>query len=299
MSNIVSPVTGSNNVSFIENIDSQMIIKLYQDDYRLDVSRYFNNIPNIQIYQCLDSGLRFYAPDDTAGDEQFYADFQEVLGNYYKPFRWEYSVALDMIKKEDKVLEIGTGSGIFFEKLSAKVDDCLGLELSNKAIENARQRGLNVINELIEVHAEKHENTYDVVCFFQVLEHITNVKSFLEGAIKCLKPGGKLIIAVPNNNPHIYRYEKYYTSNLPPHHAGLWDKNSLKNLSNFFHINTLSVKIEPLFGMPYQIKVWAKHHNLNFIATLIDKSPKIVIKALGKFAPFFDGVNVMGIYEKK
>ncbi len=300
MSNtIVSPVTGKNNIRILENIDCKTIIQQYKDDYNLDVTRSLRGLNNISMCQCNDSGLRFYAPDSASGDEQFYLDFQEALGEYYKPWRWEYTQCLNMLKKQDKVLEIGTGSGNFFEKLSQVVENPVGLELSNMAIERAKAKGLNVINELVEVHAQKHENTYDVVCFFQVLEHISDVKSFLESALKCLKPNGKLMIAVPNNNPYFYRYEKYYTSNLPPHHAGLWDKESFEKLVEYFPMNKVVIKTEPLYGVVYQLKVWLKHKNYTTLEKIFNKTPQWYLRKLGIFHPFFEGVNIFAVFEKR
>jgi 2-polyprenyl-3-methyl-5-hydroxy-6-metoxy-1,4-benzoquinol methylase len=296
---IISPITGKTNITVLENIDCNTIIQQYKDDYKLDVSRSLNGVSHVSICQCNDSGFRFYAPDSVAGDEQFYLDFQEALGEYYKPWRWEYTQCLNMLKKQDKVLEIGTGSGNFFEKLNEVVENPVGLELSNMAIERAKAKGLNVINELIEVHAQKHENTYDVVCFFQVLEHISDVKSFLESAIKCLKPNGKLVIAVPNNNPHFYRYEKYYTSNLPPHHAGLWDKETFEKLVEYFPMDKVTIKTEPLFGIVYQLKVWLKYENHRFLEKIVNKTPHWILRKLGIFNPFFEGVNIFAVFKKR
>lgn len=296
---IISPITGKTNVEKIDSISTNLIINQYKTDYKLDVVRYFSDLKTIEIYRCKDSGFRFYTPDSTAGDELFYSDFQEVLGNYYKPVRWEYKYALNIIKPSDSVLEIGTGSGIFFEMLSQKVKNPKGLELSNRAIEEAQTRGFDIQNELIEIHSDKFENQYDVVCFFQVLEHITNVKSFLESAIKCLKPGGKLIFAVPNNNPFYYRYLSHYTSNLPPHHSGLWDRESISNLSNFFNIDLKTVTVEPLYGIHYQLKLWAAAKGYVFLEKLIGRMPILLVKVLGKLAPLFDGVNVIGVFTKR
>jgi 2-polyprenyl-3-methyl-5-hydroxy-6-metoxy-1,4-benzoquinol methylase len=296
---VKSPITDSLNVVKIESIESKLIIDLYLSDYKLDVSRYFKNLNSVDIYKCLDTGFRFYSPSSTSGDELFYSDFQEVLGNYYKPIRWEYKYALNIIKPTDKVLEIGTGSGIFFEMLSKKAKNPTGLELSNRAIEEANKKGFNIKNQLIEDHSLEFENQYDIVCFFQVLEHITDVKSFLDAAVKCLKPGGKLIFAVPNNNPYIYRYLKLYTSNLPPHHAGLWDENSIKSLKDHFEINLVKVVVEPLFGIHYQLKLWAVEKKMFIVEKALANMPILFIKILGKFGYLFKGVNVLGLFEKK
>jgi hypothetical protein len=64
--------------------------------------------------------------------------------------------------------------------------------------------------------------------------------------LKALKKGGKLIIGVPNSNPFLYKYDKYHTLNLPPHHMGLWNKFSLANLANYFPMSVDNIIVEAL-----------------------------------------------------
>ena len=40
--------------------------------------------------------------------------------------------------------------------------------------------------------------------------------------------------------------DKYHTLNLPPHHAGLWNKNSLKSLGKIFPLELEVLEFEPL-----------------------------------------------------
>ena len=69
---------------------------------------------------------------------------------------------------------------------------------------------------------------------------------FIKDSLLALKPNGKLIIGVPNNNPFLFVNDKYHTLNLPPHHAGLWNKKSLKSLEQIFNIELVSLQYEPL-----------------------------------------------------
>jgi hypothetical protein len=81
--------------------------------------------------------------------------------------------------------------------------------------------------------------------FFQVLEHISAVQSFLTAAIKCLKKNGLLVLAVPNNEPYLFGFNKYDWLNLPPHHMGWWNAASLQKLSGFFPIKTERIRACP------------------------------------------------------
>jgi SAM-dependent methyltransferase len=116
--------------------------------------------------------------------------------------------------------------------------------------ENARrsgsEKGIKIINETVEEHAKNFPNHYDVVCFFQVLEHIHHVDEFLQSSVDSLKTGGKLILAVPNNDPYFLKYDKYQIWNFPPHHMGWWNEMSLTALQGFYSIRLESISTENL-----------------------------------------------------
>jgi 2-polyprenyl-3-methyl-5-hydroxy-6-metoxy-1,4-benzoquinol methylase len=96
------------------------------------------------------------------------------------------------------------------------------LELNEKAIQTGRAKGLDVHADTIQDFARTHQNAFDVVCYFQVLEHITDVQSFVQASVDALKPGGKLIICVPNNEGFL-KYDKHNLLNQPPPPYGAVD----------------------------------------------------------------------------
>jgi SAM-dependent methyltransferase len=120
------------------------------------------------------------------------------------------------------------------------------IELNESAVKNLTGKGFTVYNELIETFAQTHREQYDVVCFFQVLEHIHDIKSFLDAALLTLKKGGRMIIAVPHNNPYLLRYDINHTLNLPPHHAGLWNQQAFESLQKFFPVKLSNLSIMPV-----------------------------------------------------
>lgn len=212
----------------------------------MDVSSYFRDTPQVGLYQCPDTFYRHFYPNHLAGDGKFYEKLQKYPW-YYNDWKWDYDQAIRFIEEETTVLDIGCGSGKFLKYLKEKKNcDCTGLELNENAISEAVQNGLKVKSEFVQQHAEDINNRYDVVCAFQVLEHIADAGSFLEGAIKCLKPNGKLIICVPNNNPWFYQYDKFHTLNLPPHHMNMWDENALTRLASYYGFDKVQISEEPV-----------------------------------------------------
>ena len=245
--NVKSPVTYSLNTSLIETFDVASINHQYKEELNVDTERFFGDLEKIELYHCNDTGYRFYYPDGIWGDGRFYEELQKNNNWYYAKDRWEHRKAIELIKAEDKVLEIGCGDGVFLQLLKQKgVWDIEAIELNEAAVTQLQKAGYNIHNESIETFAHARPEQYDVVCFFQVLEHIHDIKSFLDNALLTLKKGGRMIIAVPHNNPYLLRYDINHTLNLPPHHAGLWNQEAFENLPKYFDINLNKLLIMPV-----------------------------------------------------
>lgn len=242
---IQSPLTGSYNVKKVQEIKTDFLIKNYQEMLGVDVSKYFKNIETVEIYECLDSGYRFYYPFHITGDGKFYEELQKHPW-YYMDWKWEHEEAIKVCSDAKSVLEIGCAQGEFLEKVKAKGITCTGLELNAHAAEKAREKGLDALEEMAQVHAQKNKEKYDVVCSFQVMEHIAPIGEFIRASVDALKPGGKLIISVPNNDSIVFTTTDNIVLNMPPHHMGLWNANSLLSLQHFFPLRMEKVHLEPL-----------------------------------------------------
>jgi SAM-dependent methyltransferase len=135
-------------------------------------------------------------------------------------------------------------------------------------------------NLLIQDFCKIHEEEFDAVCFFQVLEHIRDVDSFMRSAIKILKNKGKLLIAVPNNDAFVTKYDYLKgVGNVPPHHVGLWGKQSLINTGQYYGLKLLAIKEQPLpqnlAGHYYTLKM---KKSLGAIASLIVPVTRWLVK---------------------
>src|SRR4029077_10280990 len=66
---------------------------------------------------------------------------------------------------------------------------------------------------------------FDVVSFFEVLEHQDDPVGFLSQVRRLLKPSGYIALSVPNRN----RFQKGLdTTDLPPNHLTRWNPKVLK-----------------------------------------------------------------------
>lgn len=239
-----SPVTGSKS-PVVDSFDIPATIAGYKKDFGIDVSKYFKDMKELVLYECPDTKLRFFYPAALAGDGPFYTSLEDV-DIYYQDWKWEYDEAFKIINQGASVLDIGCGRGAFLDKMKKeKQCDVFGLEFNPSAFQTLQQKGIPASMQSIQDYSKTNREKYDVVTFFQVLEHISDVKSFMESSIACLKKGGLLIVGVPNNDPYLFGNNKYEWLNLPPHHMGWWNKESLTNLATVFNLQVQTIKPSP------------------------------------------------------
>lgn len=220
------------------------LINQYQKELKIDVSKYFGSYNEIGLYKCSKSGYEFYYPFDLDGDSSFYKKLQEYEW-YYMPWKWEHSKVQEVLNGNEHILEVGSGDFGFVSKLQKSNYNITGLELNEDSIRKAKELHLNAKYETIQEHSKNNNNKYDVVCSFQVLEHIAEVRSFIQAQIDCLKQNGKLIVAVPNNDSFL-KLSGGGLLNKPPHHMGLWNETSLKGLADYFNLKIEKIYYEPL-----------------------------------------------------
>ncbi len=251
----VSPFTEKAAVH-IESIPVNIIIDEYRNLIDYDVSAYFEGLSHINIYECVDTKFRFYHPV-VEGKPALYEYLSKQKG-YYPDWKWENEIAKTYIGRDQKILDIGCGNGKFLKTIKEELNgEVIGLEFNKEALEKCAESEVLAINQPIESFSNEHLSEFDVVCAFQVLEHIADPKPFLEGAVKALKKGGKLIIGVPNNFPYLFKHGKFHPLNMPPHHCGLWNSYSLDKLKDYFGLDVAHIHEEKIdsvgqyFFLPY------------------------------------------------
>ncbi len=139
------------------------------------------------------------------------------LFDVYKNYQRDRLRFVDpLLKSETRLLEVGASSGQFLVHIKDKVSIANAIELDTACCTFMRENlGLQVDSELLDDSAFAGE-TYDVVCAFQVMEHVENPVAFLEGLRKATKPGGCIFVEVPNIfDPllsvwNVPAYQKFY-----------------------------------------------------------------------------------------
>lgn len=302
---VISPITNKANVTKIKTVEVSWIIQQWKRGFNYDVSYLFKGLKTIELFKCNDTGYLFFKPN-IEGDSKLYENLQNYTW-YYMPWKWEHEIATKYLKEDINLLEIGCAEGHFLEKIRKEYKvHVAGIETNSLAVKRAREKGLTIYEDLIKIHSLKNASKYDIVCNFQVLEHVSDVKSFIEACLVCLKPEGILIISVPNNLSFISEFD--HLLNMPPHHIGFWDEHSLQKISSFFNMTFESFFKEPLqeyhkeffkstiytkvFGKLYTNRVSGKLLRFFVLQPFIDKHIKY-------FSKWIFGHTIIAVYRKK
>jgi len=237
---------------------------------------------DFNLVRCNYCGLVYVNPRPTAQEiKQFYPDryFSRVFGtikftdetrrNMERVFENRYA-PFSRYKKIGKILEIGCGDGHFLRFLKDKGWQVFGVEPSTFAAKYAGDvLGLNIFTGSIDDFAYT-DKSFDVICMFEVLEHLHDPYSSLVKLKSLLKDDGILVITVPNFSSflRIFFGKSWHIIDLPRHlyhftgrtigdllKKGGYKSLKLVNVSNINYAN-------PAWGYSESIRFWLRDHNL-------------------------------------
>lgn len=111
----------------------------------------------------------------------------------------KYCKALQHIDIADSVvLDVGCGSGLFFDKVSDKAKIVIGIDVSrkllNKAKEKANVRGNVYVLQADADHLPFYDKFFDRTFSFTILQNMPVPKKTLKELKRVGKPGGKMVV---------------------------------------------------------------------------------------------------------
>lgn len=161
------------------------------------------------IVRCRRCGLVYRnVHRDEAALHQHYgkSEYAELSGEWIAGRRHvflKYLEALEDLRAANRILDVGAGPGFFLSACAARGWECYGVDISSRAADFARTHfGLNVSCSSLE-EARYPANFFDVVTFWNVLDELPSPKAVLREAHRILRPGGGVIVRVPNADFHI------------------------------------------------------------------------------------------------
>jgi SAM-dependent methyltransferase len=244
------PLCMNPNTALEGAIEVHRIVSRWKQDFGIDVQSEFGGVSLIEDYKCHECAVRFFKPDSAAGSPALY-EVLEKLAWYYMPQKWEHDAALQDMNGASNGIEIGCGFGAFVARVKREKEIPFeGCEQNPSAVRVGQSRGIPVRLENLGHLAQCCPAAYDVVCAFQVLEHVTDPRGFLKDACSLLRPGGKLILGLPNAKSFLKHVFNVFE--LPPHHMTCWSNAVLDRLQALFPVRLVRIAYEPL--QDYQVE---------------------------------------------
>jgi 2-polyprenyl-3-methyl-5-hydroxy-6-metoxy-1,4-benzoquinol methylase len=185
-----------------------------------------NSDEAFQIVECLNCGALRTLPEMTEAElAPFYTE--DYWGEEEPTQEWverSQSEKTDFFHKcesdSGRILDVGCGSGFFLRALDAKKWDRYGVEISREAARlAARSLGTDHVFSGTMLEAQFEKSFFDAISFWSSLEHTNEPRASLIRAREIIKPGGTLIIQVPNAASYQSRIFKgdWFALDVPRH----------------------------------------------------------------------------------
>lgn len=128
------------------------------------------------------------------------------------------------------LLDVGAGTGAFVNTMQQAGWKVTGLEPDAIARKKAAEKhGLSLLSPEELYHLQAGQ--FDAVTLWHVLEHVHDLHGYFERFAEVLKPGGKLVIAVPNYTSYDAAvYKQYWAAYDVPRHLYHFSPVSMEKL---------------------------------------------------------------------
>lgn len=166
-----------------------------------------------------------------------------------------------------RLIDVGCAAGAFVAMAQKSGLRAEGLEMDEDFVKMARAAGVKDVNRgtLNDAFARERAGQYDAASIFEVFEHVEDPRDTLRRLRELLKPGGQLLLSVPDNRrPTPFGRDLW---DYPPHHLTRWSPGPLKRLLEETGFEVEAIDAEPLEVWEYS-RIWA------------DRSAQWILKAI-------------------
>jgi 2-polyprenyl-3-methyl-5-hydroxy-6-metoxy-1,4-benzoquinol methylase len=214
----------------------------------------------VEQYECENCGFRFFDPH-FAGQAKFYEELAQ--DGYYVAARPEFEFTLRLCAREgaSTLLDVGGGAGAFVDRAREARITTYVLEMNAHAAATCAANGHRVLQKkLEETTLNDLDGGVQVLTLFQVLEHVPDPRTFLRHAVRLVRSGGLVIVAVPNNLG-VHTILPFDPANMPPHHISRWRVQDLEQLARALNLTVAARGADMLYGESLR-QFWELHNQL-------------------------------------
>ncbi len=152
------------------------------------------------------------------------------------------------------LLDIGAGTGDFLKLAKDNGWEAKGVEPNDGASNLAKQKNLQIYESIDKLSGQ----TFDVVTLWHVLEHLPDLEVITKKIEALIKPGGTLIVAVPNFKSYDANYYKnYWAAYDTPRHLWHFSKTAMASI---FSSSMTLVKIKPMIFDSFYVSLLSEKY---------------------------------------
>ncbi len=246
------------------------------DDTRTLLTNADWQIPDLEpfsLVQCKQCGLVYlnprptpqaigaFYPEDYAPFRTAIEDEPSVLMRWIRGYKMRQlrKTVERYVKQPGQILDVGCATGIFLNEMAQAGWEAKGVELVPSAAEYARQRfGLDIYQGQL-TDAPYPDGSFDVITFWDVLEHTFSPRRTLEKSAALLRPGGIIAINIPNWDSFDRKlFGPQWIGYDPPRHLYVFPHNVLETLLNEYGFQVLGweTPITPYFSFVISLEQW-------------------------------------------
>ncbi len=230
-----------------------------------------------KILECKDCGLLYTKPRPNKKEigkyyksDEYYSHQENKEGFIPKVYekvksinlKNKYTITTEKTRK-GKILDIGCGVGDFLHTMEQHGWEGTGVEPSEEAKAIAKNR---IKAQLLS--SEEQENlidgSFDVITMWHVLEHVDALRWQIQQLYRLCKPGGRIIIALPNYKSYDGQYYKAaWAAYDVPRHLNHFNEETIIKIFEESHLK--HIKTEKLHWDAYYISYMSEkylHHSL-------------------------------------
>jgi SAM-dependent methyltransferase len=222
---------------------------------------YFVSGEQFEIAECGGCGFKFTANAEEEQHAGKYYQSEEYISHsntasglvnsiYHKARRYMLGRKRRLIVRatsqtSGRILDVGAGTGFFLQEMKSHGWQVTGTEQDAGARAFALQEfGLKVLPsaELFDLEA----GSFDAITLWHVLEHLHRLKENMESFIRLLRPGGRLVIAVPNHTSYdALHYKTFWAAWDVPRHLWHFGPNQMVRFGERYGFRLVSMHAMP------------------------------------------------------